>query len=216
MSFEERGYDVVSPGLTREELAALDREFPAQSPNRRNLFLYSPVVEQLVRQGSVRRMAEEILGPEAFAVRAIFFNKIEKVNWHVPWHQDISIPVKARVDVARFTAFNVKEGLLHVNAPAEVLEGMVILRVALDAATAANGALELLPGSHRFGRLVDPPEGHETAVRPEMRAGDVLRMRPLLFHASAHSIADESRRVVHVEFAARDLPGGLEWATRIR
>jgi hypothetical protein len=36
-------------------------------------------------------------------------------------------------------------------------------------------------------------------------------MRPLLLHASARSTSPRPRRVVHIEYAARDLPQGLEW-----
>lgn len=215
MSLASNGYDILSPGLTDEELMALRHEFPPDSPNRRNLFLFSPLVENLVKKGSFSAAARQVLGPNAFAVRAIFFNKIEKANWHVPFHQDISVPIKARKDVTGFSAFSLKEGILHTNAPAEVLEQMIILRLHLDPATISNGAMQLIPGSHLHGRLSDPPQGHHHAVQPETLAGEILRLRPLLFHASSHSKSDTPRRVVHIEYAAHDLPGGLEWATRI-
>ncbi|MBZ2187382.1 MAG: phytanoyl-CoA dioxygenase family protein [Bryobacter sp.] len=215
MSFLSHGYDVLSPGLAPEDLSALQREFPEDSPNRRNLFLFSPLVESLVRRGSFSRHAQQILGSDCFAVRAIFFNKIGKVNWHVPWHQDISIPIRRRLDIPGFSAFSVKEGVLHANAPAAVLEQMVILRLHLDPATADNGAIQLIPASHTHGRLHDPPAGHCPPVQPQTAAGDILRLRPLLFHASAHSQSDHPRRVVHIEYAAQPLPGGLEWATRV-
>jgi hypothetical protein len=40
----------------------------------------------------------------------------------------------------------------------------------------------------------------------------VLLMRPLLLHASSPAIMPQHRRVVHLEYAAEDLPGGLQWA----
>jgi len=215
MSLLNDGYDLISPGLLPEELVALQREFPHGAPNRRNLFLFSPLVEKLVRGGSISSHAQTILGPKCFAVRAVFFNKIEKANWHAPWHQDIGIPIRRRIDVPGFCAFNVKEGVLHANAPAEVLAQLLILRLHLDPATPENGAMELLPGSHRFGRLQEPPANCPPPVQPVSEAGDILRLRPLLFHASAHSLTDAPRRVVHIEYAAQDLPGGLEWATRV-
>lgn len=215
MSLEANGYDILSPGLSADDLAALQNEFPPSSPNRRNLFLFSPLVESLVRNSSFSQAAKEILGPQCFAVRAIFFNKIEKANWHVPWHQDIGIPIRERKDVPGFTAFTMKEGILHANAPTSVLQNLLILRLHLDTATATNGAMRLIPASHKSGRLTAPPPHHANPVQPETKAGEILRLRPLLFHASAHSISDTPRRVVHIEYAAKDLPGGLEWATRI-
>ena len=215
MTLESDGYDILSPGLAAEDLAALQNEFPPDSPNRRNLFLFSPLLEALVRKSGFNRAATEILGDQCFAVRAIFFNKIEKANWHVPWHQDIGIPIRERKDVSGFTAFTMKEGILHANAPTSVLENLLILRLHLDPATATNGAMRLIPGSHKNGRLPEPPASHAIPVQPETNAGEILRLRPLLFHSSAHSSSDKPRRVVHIEYAAHDLPGGLEWATRI-
>lgn len=37
-------------------------------------------------------------------------------------------------------------------------------------------------------------------------------MRPLILHASGSAQAPAHRRVIHLEFAAAALPGGLEWA----
>ncbi len=36
-------------------------------------------------------------------------------------------------------------------------------------------------------------------------------MRPLLLHASASGTNPGHRRVIHLEYAAVSLPGGLEW-----
>jgi hypothetical protein len=41
--------------------------------------------------------------------------------------------------------------------------------------------------------------------------GGTLLVRPLLLHASAPAIHPGHRRVVHLEFAANLLPGGLVW-----
>ncbi|WP_031496054.1 phytanoyl-CoA dioxygenase family protein [Bryobacter aggregatus] len=215
MSLATDGFDIIAPGLSPEELEVLQREFPAEAPNRRNLFVFSPVVENLVRKGSISRHAQEVLGENCFAVRAIFFNKIAKTNWHVPWHQDIGIPLREHRAVPGFSAFTHKDGILHANAPASVLERMLILRIHLDLCTAANGAMRLIPGSHAQGRIPETALRTHVAVQPELAAGELLRLRPLLFHASAHSRSDASRRVIHIEYAVDDLPGGLEWATRV-
>jgi hypothetical protein len=216
MSLAEDGFDLIPAGLSPDELRALQQEFPPDSPNRRNLFVFSPLLDRLVRQGSFSRYAQIILGEDCFAVRAVFFNKIKKANWHVPWHQDISIPVRQRREVPGYSGYSVKEGILHVNAPAELLENLLILRLHLDPATPANGAMRLIPGSHRHGRLSEPPAGHAEPVQPVAAAGDILRLRPLVFHASAHSASESPRRVIHIEYANQPLPGGLAWATRVQ
>lgn len=92
---------------------------------------------------------------------------------------------------------------------------MLAFRLHLDPCPAENGALRVLPGSHRLGRIRQ--EDQETLlsqgepVTCEARAGDILVMRPLLLHASSPSETGADRRVLHVEYAAADLPGGLEW-----
>jgi ectoine hydroxylase-related dioxygenase (phytanoyl-CoA dioxygenase family) len=218
-SFEHDGFDVITPGLTPEELEALRREFPPEAPNRRNLFTFSPLVEQLVRAGSFSRHATAVLGAGCFAVRAVFFNKIVKSNWHVPWHQDIGVPLRERKEVDGFGAFTVKDGIVHANAPTEVLAKLVVLRLHLDDASAKNGAMRLVAGSHVAGRLhdheIDAWAARGTEVQPEIPAGGILRLRPLLLHASAHSSSDAARRVIHIEYASEALPGGLEWASRV-
>ncbi len=215
MSLHDSGYDIPSHGLAEADLQALSREFPPSSPNRRNLFVFSPIVESLVKRGSFSHLAQEVLGERAFAVRAIFFNKIEKANWHVPWHQDIGIPIRERRDVPGFSAFTRKDGILHVNAPSVVLEKLLILRLHLDDCTASNGAMRLIPGSHLQGRIHEQQITPLYEAQPEVPAGGILRLRPLLLHASAHTRSDAPRRVVHIEYAVDDLPGGLEWATRV-
>ncbi|MDX2268849.1 MAG: phytanoyl-CoA dioxygenase family protein [Bryobacter sp.] len=218
--FTEDGFTVIPEGLLPKEHAELCREFPPEAPNRRNLFTFSPLVERLAAHGSFVRYAEEILGTGCFAVRAIFFNKILKSNWHVPWHQDIGVPVKERREVEGFSAFTRKDGVLHANAPSSVLENLLILRLHLDDATADNGAMRLVKGSHRAGRLredeVDAAAAHGEQVQPEIPARGILRLSPLLLHASAHASADRPRRVIHIEYASQPLPDGLEWAWQVR
>ena len=91
---------------------------------------------------------------------------------------------------------------------------MVTIRLHLDDCPAENGALRVIPGSHRRGQL--PRDEIEASVNGEAQtvtalAGDVLFMRPLLLHASSSATAPRHRRVLHLEFAPTDLlPSGLE------
>jgi hypothetical protein len=41
-------------------------------------------------------------------------------------------------------------------------------------------------------------------------------MRPLLLHASASGTGPGHRRVIHLEYAVEELPGGLEWYESVR
>jgi ectoine hydroxylase-related dioxygenase (phytanoyl-CoA dioxygenase family) len=103
----------------------------------------------------------------------------------------------------------------HVQPPVDVLEKMLTLRLHLDDADASNGALRVLPGTHRFGRLsadeIAEQQSRVAEVVCEAWAGDLLLMRPLLLHASSRATSDRPRGVLHIEFAGEPFSSGLEW-----
>ncbi len=92
---------------------------------------------------------------------------------------------------------------------------MLALRLHLDDADESNGALRVLPGSHREGRLAPERIQELRAEQPDflcaVTAGDALLMRPLLLHTSSRSTSPRHRRVLHIEYAGFVLPEGLEW-----
>jgi hypothetical protein len=45
--------------------------------------------------------------------------------------------------------------------------------------------------------------------------GAILAFRPLILHASSAATAPAHRRVIHIEFAAAELPEPLEWQYRV-
>lgn len=194
----------------------------------RNLLSQSQQVRELAQSRTLRELIEPILGPQAFATRALLFDKSETVNWWVGWHQDQFITVKEMREVPGYRGFWRKAGVLHVIPPMEVLAGMLTVRVHLDDSTGDNGALQVMRGSHRWGllssevlseRLVQTNGGtqgdYDTTVTCEVPRGGALLMRPLLLHASQKATRPARRRVIHLEFAAVDLPGGLEWNERV-
>jgi ectoine hydroxylase-related dioxygenase (phytanoyl-CoA dioxygenase family) len=134
----------------------------------------------------------------------------------VAWHQDVTIAVRERREAAGFRPWSVKDGAPHVTAPAECLEQMLTVRLHLDDADEENGALRVLAGSHRFGRLSEERIDELTSELPQVvccaRAGDALLIRPLLLHASGRSANARRRRVLHIEYAGFELPGGLAWS----
>jgi len=46
-------------------------------------------------------------------------------------------------------------------------------------------------------------------------AGGALLMRPLQLHASSRAAVPTHRRIVHFEFAATELPAGLQFVERV-
>lgn len=156
-----------------------------------------------------------MLGADARLVNGLFFDKTPDANWKVAWHQDLAISVKERMDVSGFGPWTLKAGVHHVQPPPAILECMLALRIHLDDTNEANGALKVIPGSHKLGRLTAVEISlisHETApVLCEAARGSVLAMRPLLLHASSAGSSPNRRRVIHLEFANCALPGSLAW-----
>jgi hypothetical protein len=97
-------------------------------------------MRDLAESSSIREQAEAVLGRSARVVRGILFDKTENANWKVPWHQDVTIAVNRRVEAAGFGPWSVKDGVLHVQPPAAVLDEMVSIRLHLDECPAENGA----------------------------------------------------------------------------
>lgn len=183
-------------------------------PGRRGL-LTEPAIAAWAWSARLLDLVRPHLRSKPLPVRGIYFDKSPEANWLVPWHQDLTVAVRERIDVPGFGPWSIKDGLPHVQPPVELLQQMVTVRLHLDSADETNGALRVLPGSHRMGRW---PAARIQALRarqPEylcsLSAGDALLMRPLLLHASSRSTSPGRRRVLHVEYAGFELPAGLQW-----
>lgn len=224
----EHGFTTV-PGVLREgEIEALRAAIQAVEgeavSRRKNVYairnlLEVPLVRELAQSAPVRGLVEPVLGSGAFAVRGIFFDKTPDTNWKVVWHQDMSIAVREKREVAGFGAWSQKAGIWHVQPPREVLENMVAVRLHLDPCPESNGALRVVPNSHTQGKLDAPRiaawRGNGPEITCEVPQGGALLMRPLLLHASSPSQSPAHRRVVHLEFGAVALPGELQWHDRV-
>jgi ectoine hydroxylase-related dioxygenase (phytanoyl-CoA dioxygenase family) len=230
-NFECAGFAVVpgavGEGEIMELLQALDEgNNVATSVRRRgdgtyairNLLEGVPAVQGLANSTPIRCLVEYILGSAAFAVRGLFFDKTPEANWKVAWHQDVSIAVKRRLAVPGFGPWSIKAGVQHVQPPHSVLEQMIAVRLHLDDCGEANGPLQVLPGSHRAGKLsgreIQSWRARTPAVTCNVNRGGLVLMCPLLLHASSAAETPGHRRVIHLEFAGHPLPDGLEWLSQ--
>jgi len=181
----------------------------------RNLLEVVPITRRVAESEALTSLARILLGENAKLVRGLFFDKPPQANWKVAWHQDLTIAVEKRMDMEGFGPWTKKAGVMHVQPPIAVLEGMLALRVHLDDCGIWNGALRVMSGSHTRGRLSQESISDciktEVPVVCEVPRGGVLLMKPLLLHASSVSARPFHRRVVHFEFSSSDLPGGLSW-----
>lgn len=198
-----------------EILAPLQIEGAAGARN----LLDIPEIQKLARSDQIRALIEPILGPNCFAVRGIYFDKTAGANWKVPYHQDLSIAVAARADIENYGPWSIKAGVIHVQPPTPILENILTLRLHLDACDESNGALRVLGNTHQLGKLSAPNIARQRKIGQEIVCevprGGALLMRPLLLHASSPAHTPTHRRVIHLEWAAHDLPEGLNWQHQI-
>lgn len=169
----------------------------------------------LAASGDVGSCAASVLGEACRPVRAILFDKTAATNWALGWHQDRTIAVKERILVDGFDMWSIKSGMQHVEPPFALLSGMVTLRVHIDPVPASNAPLLIAPGSHKLGRI--PEDEMRDVVRRcgtvacLADAGDIWLYATPILHASDAATAPMHRRVLQVDFAVSELPGGLEW-----
>lgn len=218
LDYEQDGV-AVSPGVVGADmLEKLAEEFEAEGVRvGARPFALSATIRQLLKpEGILTQKAKAWAGARARPVRVLAFDKTPEANWHLPWHQDRVIAVKRRVDLPDYGNWTVKNGQPHVEAPARLLETMFNLRLHIDDCDAENGALKVIRGSHRLGRLSDAQVREIAARGPAaicgVPAGGVLAMKALTLHASDASSAPRRRRVLHVDYCCGKLPDGLAWA----
>ncbi|GMU65848.1 MAG: hypothetical protein AMXMBFR36_21220 [Acidobacteriota bacterium] len=218
-AFERDGFAILPEvvlGSTLFQLRAEADRLLRDSEDRggaRNALRRSPLLRD---DSSALEIAAELLGPEARVTKLTVFDKSPLANWKVPWHQDLTISVAVRREVEGFGPWSTKGGVPHVRPPIAVLREIVAVRIHLDDTPEDNGALRVLAGSHRMGRLTEDELVRLREQVPETACpvpiGGAMVMSPLLVHASSPSASPHRRRVLHYEFSSYRLPGGLAWA----
>lgn len=204
-------------GAVTRDLDALRSVLAGLPPDQAGLRLrdIQGLGRYLESTGSAGALPASVLGDAIRPVRAILFDKTATANWSLAWHQDRTICVKRRVEVAGYGPWSVKAGMQHVAPPFELLSRMATVRVHLDDVPADNAPLLIAPGSHRFGRVaVDEIEAvvRQCGVKACLaEAGDVWLYSTPILHASEVAARPARRRVLQIDYADEDLPGALEW-----
>ncbi|MBL8812088.1 MAG: phytanoyl-CoA dioxygenase family protein [Planctomycetaceae bacterium] len=231
--FRREGYALLEDVLTPEQVATwIERTEKARTDSTssaavsnssgvyalRNLVDVIPEATELLQCPALAAIVNAVLGPSAFLIRSTLFDKTDGANWGVFWHQDLAIAVTERHDVPGFHAWTRKAGVVCVQPPTEVLSQILTVRLSLDPCHANNGALKVLPGSHKAkwnSGDIDQMTNGGTEVLCETGAGGAVLMSPLTLHASSPMNVPGHRRVIHLEFAAQQLPHPLEWNYRL-
>ncbi len=159
-------------------------------------------------------MIESTFGKGYFITKSIYFDKPEKSNWFVAYHQDLTISVDKKIEIEDFENWTTKQNQFAVQPPTAILEKNFTIRIHLDKTTKENGALKVINNSHSKGILRVENLETEKETICEVEKGGIMIMKPLLLHASNKTINNERRRVIHIEFSNQELPYGLEWSEK--
>ena len=215
--------NIISLALADEIISELDqiqinnevKQRAGKAYGIRRLLEVVPLIRTLSESENIRSIIEPVIGKTARIVRGILFDKNPVANWKVPWHQDVVIALREKKEVPGFTAWSTKAGVVHAQPPVEILGSILAIRIHLDDTDENNGALRVIPGSHKFGVLGDDEiqkfKENNEQITCTAALGGALLMRPLLLHASSVATAPTHRRVIHLEYSALNLPDGLEW-----
>ncbi|RFZ85296.1 phytanoyl-CoA dioxygenase [Mucilaginibacter terrenus] len=225
----ENGYVVVDGVYSDAEIAAIQLAIQEADTSRntfrktddlfaiRQFLKEVPAATNLVLTDKLKLLVRKLFGSDFFVVKSIYFDKPVASNWFVAWHQDLTISVKDKLTAEGYGPWTVKQGQFAVQPPLSILESNFTIRIHLDDADAGNGALKVIPGSHRKGiyRPDQIDSTTESAIVCDVKSGGVMVMRPLLMHASGRTTNNKPRKVIHIEFSRDDLAKGLSWAEKL-
>jgi len=217
MTIQKEGAQLFKAALSTTQLRELEIALAAQPRDHAGVRLFGiPKLRPFLRStGPVGAVPASALGLECLPVRAILFDKSAEQNWSLGWHQDRTIAVRQRINADGFGPWSVKSGMIHVEPPFALLAGMVTVRVHLDAAPETNAPLLVAPGSHKRGKIPTaeiPEVVHQCGIMTCLAAaGDIWLYATAILHASDAASEPLHRRVLQIDYAVSQLPGGLDW-----
>jgi len=218
---EENGFEILQnfvPSQIMDDIKQEVAHYDTPSPKYgiRSADKKFSTIATLMKSSLLLEKSTELLGAKPQVVRVIFFDKTAENNWLVPWHQDRTIALNKKMDVEGWGRWSLKDGVHHVQPSIDVLDKMVTFRVHLDDSDRENGCLKIIENTHTKGLLsqsqIQHMISHDSYEYCEVKAGDVVLMRPHILHASSKCVSPKHRRIVHIEYSSYDLPKGLVWA----
>lgn len=225
---ETNGYSVSNGIYSNHEISKmvecieeyLEKEHTNTSSNSlfsiRQLFIQIPRLKELVINDNFKALVRSVANQHCFITKAIFFSKPSDYNWFVSYHQDLSVNLNRQVTSKNYSKWIKRNGWYSAIPPEEVLKRTTTFRIHLDECNEASGALKVLVGTHKKGvqriKSLDRSKIEETVC--SVKQGDLMIMKPLLFHASDKTTVPNKRRIIHIELCSKHLPDNLEWVEK--
>jgi len=225
----ENGFTIINDIYSTAEIERIESVIQATDTSKENFrkteglfairqFLKEiPNVVNLVFNDKLTDLISKLFDKTYFISKSIYFDKPEESNWFVAYHQDLTISVNNKIPVDGFGPWTVKQNQFAVQPPLNYLENNFTIRIHLDETDELNGALKVIPQSHKKGiyrpDAINLSKENETVCN--VKKGGVMIMRPLLMHASGRTANNKKRRVIHIEFSNKQLPDVLNWSEKI-
>jgi len=156
-----------------------------------------PVFLAYMQHPVIRQITQRYIGEDVAIFRAMFMNKPAQQGTDLPWHQDIG------------------EGWGLDRNP------LITVWTAFDHATAANGCMQIVPGSHKLGVLnaqhyvTEADQAKYTQVNDvldlEVAAGEAILLHNFMLHRSGVNRTSHPRRAfstTYMDAATRDKSTG--------
>lgn len=225
----EKGFTVINNVFSDEEVEKITHLIQNIDTSKENFrksedlfairqFLKEiPEIREAIFNENIKAIIKNVFGEKYFVVKSIYFDKPEKSNWYVAYHQDLTISVDKKVSLPGFGPWTTKQNQFAVQPPLDVLENIYTIRIHLDDTDENNGALKVIPKSHAKG--IYRPETIDWNIETEeicqVERGGVMIMKPLTLHGSNRTTNGKKRRVIHIEFSDLELPQELQWSERM-
>ena len=225
----QKGFTIINDVFSEEEINqiidVIDSIDTSKETFRKSEDLFAirqflkevPESHQFIFNDNIRKIINEIFGNNYFVVKSIYFDKPEKSNWYVSYHQDLTISVDKKLDINGFGPWTTKQNQFAVQPPIDYLKNIFTIRIHLDNTDENNGALKVVPNSHR--KEIYRPETIDWNVETEeicsVNKGGIMIMKPLILHGSNRTTNNQKRRVIHIEFSNMELPEEINWSERL-
>lgn len=211
--FDKQAIEIIKDAISGQA-SINEKEQSKDAYAIRKLIQEIPGLKNKLITPAIRDIIANLFGKDYFMVKSIYFDKPPFSNWFVAYHQDLSISVNGKFPVEGYLNWTTKAGEFAVQPPQEIISRVYTIRLHLDACSAMNGALHVIPGSQKKGICRPENIEKENEIICEVPAGGIMIMHPLLLHASHKSREEKQRRVVHLEFCNQPLAEPLHWAQK--
>jgi hypothetical protein len=222
-TIKDHGFSIINNFFTETQteriLTELDAYNALQSETRQvfdhNLLRAVPFINEIATSTPLLSIVRAI-GDNVFPVSALVLDKTLQSNWGLDWHQDVKIPVAGKSETPGYNHWSIEYGVHHCIPPKTFLEKMLMIRIHLDECTAENGAVLVIPQSHKHG--IFSADGIAERVTSgeiiccEVARGGIMCMPPLLLHKSPYSTSEKRRRILQITYSGMELSNGLAWA----